>query len=150
LIEEPDRMFVLKLAIAWGQKIEYVESLDSDTLLQFKALNIISPFTHDVASNERAMIASMLYNQNASKKSQMRSPTDLFPYISTNTDFLEPELYIKARGILRSFDASSPMYDSQINSFFSDITDTIEIELKRPDCDEYLIRKLRGLQHKGN
>lgn len=138
-------MFMLKLALTWGQPLEYVEQLDNATLLEFKALNIISPFTHDVASNERAMIASILYNQNATKKSQMRSSSELIPYIVPDTDFLEPELFKKARETQRSLDPSNPLYESQLESFYQDINDTIEFEVQQADYDEYLITKLRSL-----
>ncbi len=138
-------MFMLKLAIAWGQPLEYVEQLDNATLLELKALNIISPFTHDVASNERAMIASLLYNQNATKKSDMRSPSELVPYIVSNTDFLEPELYKKALSQFRSIHPDSPTYQSQLEYFYQNVRDTIDFEVQQEDYDEYLIKKLRSL-----
>ncbi len=141
-------MFQLKLALAWGQPIEYIENLDHDVMVQFKALNLISPFTHDVASLERGYICSLLHNQNVRDRSQMKSAIEMFPYGKGDTDFLEPELYIKAKKLLRSLDKNSPLYQTQLSEMHDNIRDTIEIESVKPDVDPYLIQKLQELLEK--
>lgn len=136
----------MQLAIAWGRPIEYVESLPSSTIAEFKALNIISPFTTDAQAYREGLIATLLYNRGATKKSNTKSLTDLFPYLSQGTpDWLEDERVLKAKSLLRSIElhrGNPDLYKSNYNFIIDKIGEEIELLRTEDDVDHYTIKEL--------
>lgn len=137
------------MSIAWGRPIEYVESLPSSTIAEFKALNIISPFTPRAQAHREALIATLLYNQNITKKTKLKSVTDLFPYLDNETpDWLEDEKVSKAKKLIRSIDLhrSNPeLYTNNLATIHSKIREEIELHDPQTTDGQYVIRELTKL-----
>ena len=113
--------------------------------LELQALNIIKPFTPDVRNDQMGLIASLIWNKGATKKAHQVKPSDLFPYLSNDADFLEPELYIKAKQLLQAVNHDAPNAKKQIESIKEHIQGSIDKEINKDSPDDYLIRKLKGL-----
>ena len=143
---------MLKLAIAWGQPIEYIESLDLDTLNEFKALNLISPFTHDAQAQREGLIATLIYNNNATKKQDLKKVSDLFPYLDQKTpEYLEDEIVIKCKKALASCSVAG-MFDKQRHNH---VIAAIKVEIEEANNatppDHYRVNELNKiLQGGGN
>jgi len=124
------------------------------TIAQFKALNILRPFTGDAERYELGMIASLIYNTNCSKKKDMKQPKDLFPFLDTKTpDWLEDERVLKAKKILMSISGhkvSPELYEKSYNSIKKSILEEIEIIRDSDEPCEYTINKLSELIGEGN
>lgn len=145
LIRDSDRIFQLQLAIAWSQPIEYIENLNLTTFQEMKALNLLRPFTNDVHLQQQGYIASLLFNQNARKKSDLKSATDLFPYLDTSKipDYLEDPIVLKCKQAMKSVN-SGGMFNKAL---YDSVTDAIKVEISESikDNDAYKLRELRKL-----
>ncbi|CAH7477253.1 hypothetical protein VCHA38O209_50279 [Vibrio chagasii] len=147
-MQDPNRKFMLQLAIAWGQPIEYIESLPMETLAEFKALNAWAPYTPEAALHQNAVIASMLSHK-VYKKGM--SPTELFPFTSLDVpNFLEDEMLAHARNLIRStMDAPSQIRGAQLATIHNAIQEEIDMEKAKDDPDDYLLREYGKLLKKG-
>ncbi|BCV28491.1 hypothetical protein [Shewanella algae] len=136
---------MLQLAITTGWTIDYVESLDKGTIQDLQALNMLSPFLYSTASNERARLASFIYNSNVMKSKDMLSASDIFPYIKQE---LPQELENNELVILRSkINELSSIPNEEIRNkqkqFLLDkITEEIESRNKDVSPDLYLLHEL--------
>ncbi|AGG58289.1 hypothetical protein NVP3058O_014 [Vibrio phage 3.058.O._10N.286.46.B8] len=139
----------MQLAIAWGRPLHEIENLPLSTITEFKALNLISPFTSDAQAYREGLIATLLYNKGCSKKSQTKTVSDLFPYLSSDTpEFLEDEKVLKAERILRTIAlqrASPELYESSLTEFKTKVGEEIELLMAEKVPDMYVIRKLKKL-----
>lgn len=136
--------------MAWGQTLEYIESLPESTLHEFQALNAISPFTSEAQAYREGLTATLLYNSNVSKKSDAKSITDLFPYLNPETpDWLEDARVLQAKDILNSItchgDLGNDNYTANIEHVYGKIREEIEMETCKKSPDIYVIRKLEKL-----
>ena len=140
---------MLQLAIAWGRPIHEIESLPMTTINEFKALNLISPFTGDAQAYREGLIATLLYNKGCTKSSQTKTVTELFPYLSSETpDFLEDEKILKAKSIVKSIGmqkGNPELFESSMNEFKLKIGEEIELQKQAKQPDWYVIRELRKL-----
>jgi hypothetical protein len=144
LIENPDRKFILQLALAWGQPLEYIESLPFEVISEFKALNAWSPFTPEREANQLGLIASMMSHQVYKKG---KSATELFPYLQSGVpDFLEDERVAKARALIKNTTtAPEQIRTKQLETITNAIRDEIEIERSSDSPDLYVIRQLTNM-----
>lgn len=124
---------------------EQIRSMPNDDLVKLQVQNSISPFLYDVASKERAIIASLIHNKGITKKRYLKAPTELFPWIKEDISFLEPQAYLTALNIYSNLNPQAPNYESARNRLLQDIDDTIEFEVKKGE-DEYLVQKLQELK----
>jgi hypothetical protein len=137
---------MLKLALALSQPIEYIESLDLDTLNEFKALNIISPFTHDAQAWREGLMATLIYNNNVTKKKDLKKVSDLFPYLDPSTpDYLEDEIVLKCRKALTACNTGGMVNESMYKDVLAAINVEIEEARNRDVPDQYRISELRKL-----
>lgn len=137
------------MAIAWGRPLHEIENLPLSTISEFKALNLISPFTTDAQAYREGLIATLLYNKGCSKSSQTKSVTELFPYLSSDTpEFLEDDKVLKARSILRSIGLQKEkkeLFESSMNEFVTKVGEEIELQKKAKEPDWYVIKELQKL-----
>ena len=116
---------------------------------EFKALNLISPFTTDAQAYREGLIATLLYNQGASKKSQTKTVSDLFPYLSNETpEFLEDERVIKAKRIFKAIllqKSNSDLFESSMGEFNKKVREEIAILKAERVPDIYAIRELQKI-----
>lgn len=129
--------------------MEYVESLSPTTLAEYKALNIISPYTPDAQAYREGLIATMMYNKGCSKKSQTKTLYELFPYLDTETpDWLEDEKVIKAKRILKAISLQKDcpdLYKASMDEFKEKIQEEIDILSQSDNPDNYTIGRLTKL-----
>ena len=137
-------MFKLKLSIALSCHIDVIEEMPHSLITEYEMLNIISPFFQDRQAQQLGFIASLLYNHGKTPNAS-KTPAELFRYLGDNTDFLQPELFLKAKNIINSLNPNSVQYEAQLNDIKGHIQDTIDIENERPNRDDYLIKQLKGL-----
>lgn len=134
------------MALAWGQPIEYIESLDLDTLNEFKALNLISPFTHEAQAHREGLTATLIYNSTVTKKKDLKKVTDLFPYLdSTTPDYLEDEIVLKCRKALLSCGIGSMLNENMYRDVIAAINVEIEEASNLDIPDQYRITELSKL-----
>lgn len=137
------------MALAWGRPLREIEELPASTLAEFKALNLISPFTEDAKAYREGLIATILYNKSCTKKSQTKSISDLFPYLSNEVpDFLEEPKVKKAKDIFKAIQlqrGNKELYEASMAEFKGKIDEEIEILLTAKVPDQYTINKLREL-----
>ncbi|CAM3021482.1 hypothetical protein SHAL103562_13870 [Shewanella algae] len=106
---------------------------------------MLSPFLYSTASNERARLASFIYNSNVMKSKDMLSASDIFPYIKQE---LPQELENNELVILRSkINELSSIPNEEIRNkqkqFLLDkITEEIESRNKDVSPDLYLLHEL--------
>lgn len=132
-----------------GQPIEYIESMPEGLYYEYMALNIISPFTQDASAYREGLIATLLYNNNISKKSDAKTVEELLPYLCSGTpEFLEEEKVKKARQLLTSIKCQSidvDTYTANYEHIRSKIQEEIDIESKKDKPDQYTINELSKL-----
>jgi len=113
------------------------------------ALNTISPFTSDAQAYREGLIATLLYNNNISKKADAKSVTDLFPYLNTETpEWLEDDRVKEAKHILASIQCHSMDKDKYLMNYkfiCSKIEEEIDMELSKDRPDRYVITKLKQI-----
>lgn len=129
--------------------LEYIENLPESALNEFMALNTLSPFTHDAQAYREGLIATLLYNNNITKKKDAKSVEDLFPYLSDKTpEWVEDERVLKAKNLLKSIccHAIDPdIYKSSFNEIKEKIIEEVEIEKSKDKPDRYVIDELQKL-----
>jgi len=115
---------------------------------EYMALNVISPFIYDAQSYREGLIATLLYNNNITKKSDSKSVSDLFPYLSNDIpEYLEDERIIKAKALMKSIRCHTitKTYQKSYDSVSKAIREEIQIEKKKNKPDIYVISKLEDI-----
>lgn len=139
----------MQLAIAWGRPLHEIENLPISTITEFKALNLISPFTGDAQAYREGLIATLLYNKGCTKSCQTKTVVELFPYLSNETpDFLEDDKVLKAKGISRSIGLqknNKELFESSMDEFIKKLEEEITIQKEAKQPDWYVIRELQKL-----
>lgn len=145
-------MFLLKLTIATGWSIEYVENLPESVISEYMALNSISPFTYEAQSHRDGLIASILYNKDLTKKKDLKSPDELIPYLKQGVpEWLQDSMVVKAKRLLESakvsfsFSKDKEAYQQNIDLIKLKIKEEIEIEKNKKKSDKLRIAELNKL-----
>ncbi|WP_051563733.1 hypothetical protein [Enterovibrio calviensis] len=126
-----------------GIPIFELEQWDLSVINEYKALNYISPFTDDAQAYRDGLQLQFMYNQNVSKKKDMKLATDFLPYLKPEQEWLEHELVKKAKKFIEMCRSDEMLADT-----ISKIKEQIEIEANEPSPDKYLITKLSELVQK--
>lgn len=119
-------------------------------MIEFQALNAISPFTYEAEAHRQGLIATLLYNQGAAKKSDVKSVGDLFPYLSGEVpEWCEDARVAQAKNLLNSIKCHSNMgsdtYASNAKFICGKIKEEIQMERKLSNPDIYVIDQLEQL-----
>lgn len=103
------------------------------------------PFTPSAPAYREGLLCALLYNQNATKKSNTISVEELFPYLKSGTpEWLEDPRIQKTKKLLKSINCHSPdVYKSSYNDICEKIKEEIVIEKNSSDPDQYVINKLK-------
>lgn len=149
-MKDPRRIFILKLTIATGWTLEYIESLPESIISEYIALNSLMPFTHDAQAYRDGVTASILWNKDVQKKKDLRSPHEIYPYLKPGTpDWLKDELVKKLEGLIKSAEMrkmySIDSYNVMINDIVIKTKEQIDIEKKATKIDFYRISELNKL-----
>lgn len=120
-----------------------IEQWDWNVIHEYKALNYLSPFTEDAQAQRDGLLLQILYNQNISKKQNLKQAEELLPYLSKEPEWLEHELVKKAKSFIK-LSTSPEMLADTLNK----ITEELKMELDKEEPDTFLVYKLIQLIRK--
>ncbi|ENM2831978.1 hypothetical protein AB6Q85_002325 [Vibrio cholerae] len=136
---------MLQLSLKLGIPIFELEEWDYNIIAEYKALNYLSPFTDEAQAYRDGLLLQFIYNQNISKKKDMRLATDLLPYLNQEPEWIEHEIVKKAKQFINLSKTPQMLADT-----LKKIQEQVDIELSKKEPDSYLITKLMQLIHKHN
>lgn len=94
-------------------------------------------------------MCTIMYNQGATKKSQTKTVSELFPYLRTGVpDWVEDDVVLHAKRLLhsiRSQSMSPKIMEINMTFILDKIKDQINEEMNKPVIDNYRIMKLTEL-----
>lgn len=128
-----------------GVPVFELEQWDLNVINEYKALNYLSPFTEDAQAYRDGLLLQFIYNQNITKKKDMKVATDLLPYLVQEPEWLEHELIKKTKKILKSCHS-----DGMLADVLNRIQEQVDIEKAKDSPDMYLITKLIELYNQHN
>lgn len=134
---DKDRKFLLQLSLALHVPIFQLEQYPQSIINEYKALNIVSPFTTDAIAVRDGILLSLIRNQNVSKKKDLRTAEEILPYLKEYPEYLEHPLIKKLNNTIHTF-----VTDEQTQSLLKNVIEEIEIESNKHDPDPYVIARL--------
>lgn len=138
---------MLKLSIATGWTIDYIEELPESVLQEYMALNAISPFTHDAQAYRDGVVASFIFNKDVQKKKDLRSPEEIFPYLKQGLpEWAKDPVVNKAENLIKAVSLhSGESYIAAMDKIKQSISEQIEIEKQQKVVDRYRVSELEKL-----
>ena len=133
-------MFLYELSIVLKIPVHELKEWPVETLDEYRAFNLIRPFTKRADQHLQGYIIELLRNQNVTKKHQYKRADELIPYLKDGLPkFLEHELVLKAKSLLGSARTEWARKD-----VLTKIGETVEEELSKgtDTRDNYLISEL--------
>lgn len=134
---DKDRRFLLQLSLKLGVPIFELETWPAQVIQEYRALNVVAPFTQDAENWRDGIQIQMVRNQNITKKQHYKTAEELLPYLQAFPEFLEHEKVIKVLGLIKV--CSGP---EQVANLMDMVSEEIEIESKKDEPDHYLISRL--------
>lgn len=125
-----------------GVPIFEIEQWSTTVIAEYQALNYISPFTDDAQALRDGLLLQFTYNQNVSKKKDLKSASDFLPYLKKDQDWFEHPKVLDAIKYI-NLSQSKEMLATTLQAIESEI----ESEESKPLPDSYLITKLRTLHN---
>lgn len=126
------------LSISLGKPIHEIQEWPLEVIDEYKAYNLLTPFTKRVDHELQGYLISLIRNQNVTKKSQFKGMDELLPFLKGELSReLEHELVNKAFmlfGNTRTVKAKEHLIKT--------IDETIAEEYGKEDRDDYLISRL--------
>jgi len=109
------------------------------------ALDSLMPFTPTASAYREGLLCTLIYNQNATKRSNIISVEELFPYLKSGTpDWLEDPRVKKAKKLINAISCHSPeVYKYSHDDICDKIKEEIVIENNKLNPDKYVINKLK-------
>lgn len=95
------------------------------------------PFTEDAQAYRDGMLIQLTYNQNITKKKDLKRVEDLIPYLGDKHSWVEHPTVLKVNNLINVCRSDDALAD-----LMSKVLEEIEIERNKPKPDEYLITKL--------
>lgn len=117
-----------------------LEKYPQSVIQEYKALNIVSPFTNDAQISRDGLLIQLIRNQNVTKKQHLRTAEELLPYLKEYPDYLEHPTIKKVNTILSNIKS-----DEQMAHILKSIAEEIEIETAKDEPDSYLVNRLSQL-----
>lgn len=142
MLVDDDRRFLLQLSLALHIPVQELEQYPSSLIQEYRALNIVSPFTNDSQLVRDGLLIELIRNQNVSKKKDYRSAEQILPYLAKYPDYLEHPVVKKASNLISLCKSSEQKKD-----LLSKIKEEIELEQGKQDSDDYLISRLSHIYH---
>lgn len=140
MLVDKDRRFLLQLSIKLGVPIQVLEEYPASIINEYKALNVVSPFTNDSELVREGLNLQLVRNQNVTKKQHMKTAEEILPYLQEYPDYLEHPTIKKLSGLLKSC-----ISDEQVSALMKSVLEEIEIESNKNEPDQYLISRLYGI-----
>lgn len=134
---DKDRKFLLQLSLALHVPVFELEQYPHSIINEYKALNIVSPFTNDAIAVRDGILLSLVRNQNVSKKKDLKSAEDILPYLKEYPDYLEHPSIKKVDSVM-----SMCTTNEQVQELLKSVSEEIEIESNKADPDSYVISRL--------
>ncbi|WOQ15187.1 hypothetical protein [Aeromonas media] len=139
-------MFIFELSIALKIPVFEIKEWPIEIIDQYRAMNIIRPFTERAKSIRDGFMIELLRNQNVTKKKDYKTMDELLPYLGNGLpEFMENEhvkMAIKQLGF-----ATNIGHRFMIEDTLRLMKEEIDIELSKPSSerDMYVIKRLSGL-----
>ncbi len=133
------------MSLKLGVPVFELEHWSANIIAEYKALNYLSPFTDDAEAYRDGLLLQFTYNQNVSKKKDLKTASDFLPYLNKHQEWFE---HPKVKDAIKFIGLSKSK--EMLANTLQAILEEIEIESKKTKPDSYLITKLRNLyqQHK--
>jgi hypothetical protein len=139
-LTDKDRRFLLQLSIKLGIPAFELEQWPASLIQEYRALNIVSPFTQDAENWRDGIQIQMVRNQNVTKKQHYKTAEELLPYLQEYPEHLEHPTIKKVMGLVKSCNGAQ-----QLAELMKKVLEEIEIEEGKEDPDAYLISRLSEL-----
>ncbi|KJR15236.1 hypothetical protein UF28_16350 [Vibrio parahaemolyticus] len=120
-----------------------MENWDINIINEYRALNYLSPFTDDAQAYRDGLLLQFTFNQNITKRKDMKMYSDLLPYLKEEPEWLEHSLVKKAKQFIELSSTPEMLADT-----LTKIQEQIQEEESREEKDSYLIHKLKDLYNK--
>ncbi len=114
-----------------------LENYPASIIQEYRALNVVSPFTTDSMNIQTGILLSLIRNQNVVKKKDLVSADQILPYLKEYPDYLEHPTIKKVQGLINSCQSNELLAD-----LLEKIAEEIELESNKDKPDEYLISRL--------
>lgn len=132
----------MQLSIALGVPVFELEQYPQSVIQEYKALNIVSPFTNDAKNQVDGLLIQLIRNQNVSKKEHLKAADELLPFLKEYPDYLEHPTIKKLNSVVSSI--TTP---EQTAHLLNQIAEEVQLEKEKPEPDEYLIHRLVEIYH---
>ena len=119
-----------------------LEQWPASVIQEYRALNVVSPFTKDADNIRDGLLIQLVRNQNVTKKQHYKTADELLPYLQTYPEFLEHPTVKKAESLLKCV---LPM---QREYALNEIAKVIQSEREKPEPDDYVIFRLTEILNK--
>ncbi|WP_412705001.1 hypothetical protein Aerorivi_02393 [Aeromonas rivipollensis] len=139
-------MFIFELSIALKIPVFEIKEWPIEIIDQYRAMNIIRPFTERAKSIRDGFMIELLRNQNVTKKKDYKTMDELLPYLGNGLpEFMENE-HVKTAIKQLGF-ATTIGHRFMIEDTLRLMKEEIDIELSKPfsERDMYVIKRLSGL-----
>ncbi|EHM6953372.1 hypothetical protein KGV31_002171 [Vibrio parahaemolyticus] len=120
-----------------------IEQWPQSVIQEYKALNIVSPFTNDAKNQTEGLLIQLIRNQNVTEKKYFRSANQLLPYLNEFPEYLEHPTVKKLNSLISSMHS-----EEQMANLMMKVKEEIELELNKDEPDDYLIARLSQLYFK--
>ncbi|EJG0782049.1 hypothetical protein C2F72_RS01375 [Vibrio parahaemolyticus] len=127
----------MQLSIALGVPVFELEQYPQSVIQEYKALNIVSPFTNDAKNQMEGLLIQLIRNQNVTKREHLKSADELLPFLKEYPSYLEHPTIKKLLNLVSNI--STP---EQTAHLLNKIAEEIQLEKEKPEPDEYLIHRL--------
>ena len=139
-------MFIFELSIALKIPVFEIKEWPIEIIDQYRAMNIIRPFTERAKSIRDGFMIELLRNQNVTKKKDYKTMDELLPYLGNGLpEFMENE-HVKTA--IKQLDFATTIgHRFMIEDTLRLMKEEIDIELSKPSSerDMYVIKRLSGL-----
>ncbi|MGL4843927.1 MAG: hypothetical protein ACRC2Y_04825 [Aeromonas veronii] len=134
---DKDRRFLLQLSLKLGVPVFELETWPAQVIQEYRALNVVAPFTQDAENWRDGIQIQMVRNQNITSKQHYKTAEELLPYLQEYPEFLEHKQVSKVLGLIKV--CPDP---EQVANLMDKVREEIEIESQKDDPDHYLISRL--------
>lgn len=140
---DSERRFLLQLSLVLKVPVFELEQWPASVIQEYRALNVVSPFTKDADNIRDGLLIQLVRNQNVTKKEHYKTADKLLPYLQTYPEFLEHPTVKKAESLLNTC-----VLPKQRENILNLITEEIQLEREKPEPDDYVIFRLTEILNK--
>ncbi|WP_068871980.1 hypothetical protein [Edwardsiella tarda] len=138
---------MLQLSLKLGVPVFEIEQWPLSVIAEYKAENMLMPFTDAAQAYRDGLALQFMYNQNVTKRHNIKYYDDLLPYLKQDQDWYEHEVVVHTKKTLAQV---SKISEFALSDVLDKVNKAIEEERAKDDPDQYLIVKLSQLYREYN